>query len=67
MTLLRGAVPSDRAGMLAALEQVRRCWRDARLAPAEKYTEAEAERLFRAVGAFMGALAGFVAREGAED
>ena len=66
MALVRGALPSDRAGVLAALEQVRRCWRGARLMPAEKYTEAEAERLFHAVGAFMAALAGFVAREAAE-
>jgi hypothetical protein len=66
VALLRNAVPSDRTGMLAALEQVRRCWRGARLVPAEKYTEAEAERLFRAVGAFMAALAEFVARETAE-
>lgn len=58
MSLLRGSVPADRAEAVAALEQVRRCWRGARLAPAEKYTEAEAERLFRAVGAFMTALAG---------
>ena len=57
VSLLRESTPADRAGVLAALEQVRRCWRGARLVPAEKYTEAEAERLFRAVGAFMAELA----------
>jgi hypothetical protein len=53
ISLLRGAADGDRTRALAALDQVRRCWRGARLVPAEKYTEAEAERLFRAVGAFM--------------
>jgi hypothetical protein len=57
MALLRGAIGAEQAGLLSALEQVRRCWRSARLVPTEKYTEAEAERLFRAVGAFMGELA----------
>jgi hypothetical protein len=53
----RAAGP-DQPGVLSALEHVRRCWRGARLVPAEKYTEAEAERLFRAAGAFMSALLG---------
>ena len=67
MALLRGAVGADGRGVISALDKVRRCSRGARLAPAEKYTEAEAERLFRAVGAFMEALAGFVPREATED
>jgi hypothetical protein len=57
MAVLRGALRADQAGLLAALDQVRRCWRGARLVPMEKYTEAEADRLFRAVGAFMAELA----------
>lgn len=57
MARLREAAGPDQADLVAALEQVRRCWRGARLMPAEKYTEAEAERLFRAAGAFMAALA----------
>jgi hypothetical protein len=57
MAELRGALAADQAGLLAALDQVRRCWRGARLVPVEKYTEAEADRLFRAVGAFMAELA----------
>lgn len=62
MASLRSAAPADQAGMLAALDQVRRCWRGARLVPVEKYTEAEAERLFRAARAFMGELAESLAR-----
>lgn len=62
MALLRGKTGLDQAGLLAALEQVRRCWRDARLVPADKYTESEAERLFAAVGAFIGEVAGLLAR-----
>ena len=57
MAVLRRALGADQAGLLAALDQVRRCWRGARLVPVEKYTEAEADRLFRAVGAFMAELA----------
>ncbi len=66
MALLRGAAGADQAELLSALEQVRRCWRGARLVPAEKYTEAEAERLFRAVGAFMEELTRFASREASE-
>jgi len=62
MALLRGAESQGQAPLLAALEQVRRCCRSARLAPAEKYTETEAERLFRAVGAFMAEAANVLAR-----
>ena len=58
MARLREAAGPDQAAVLAALEQVRRCWRGARLVPAEKYTEAEAERLFRAASVFMSTLAG---------
>ncbi|HVC62617.1 MAG TPA: hypothetical protein VND19_19905 [Acetobacteraceae bacterium] len=57
LSLLRAAAPAVQGGVLAALDEVRRCWRGTRLVPAEKYTEAEAERLFRAVGAFMAELA----------
>ena len=65
MARLRGAESPGQAALLAALEQVRRCCRSARLAPAEKYTETEAERLFRAVGVFMAEAAGVVARHSA--
>jgi len=65
MTLLRGTMPADQAPLLAALEQVRRCCRSARLAPADKYTEAEAERLFHAVGAFTNELATVLDRRAA--
>jgi hypothetical protein len=57
MPPLRKAVPADRTGLTRALDGVRRCWRSARLAPMEKCTEAEAERLFQAVGTFMAELA----------
>ncbi|HUN42913.1 MAG TPA: hypothetical protein VMU81_21685 [Acetobacteraceae bacterium] len=53
MAVLRGTASREQVPLLAALDQVRRCCRGARLAPADKYTEAEAERLFHAVGAFM--------------
>jgi hypothetical protein len=56
MAALQGALGADGASLLAALDEVRRCWRGAGLLPVEKYTEAEADRLFRAVGAFMAEL-----------
>ena len=62
----RAGVLTGGAGVLTALEQVRRCWRGARLVLAEKYTEDEAERLFRAVGTFMAALAGLAPSEAAQ-
>jgi len=67
IALLRGVAGPDPTGIVQALEHVRHCSRGARLAPAEKYTEAEAERLFRAVAAFMAALASFAPRDGAEE
>jgi hypothetical protein len=63
MATLRHALSAEHAVVLAALEQVRRCWRGARLVPADKYTEAEAERLFRAVGMLMEAIAGLALGE----
>ena len=46
------AAGSAPTGVILALEQVRRCARGARLGARQEYTEAEAERLFRAVAAF---------------
>ena len=65
MALLRGTASPGQRPLLAALDQVRRCCRCVRLAPAEKYTEAEAERLFRAVGAFMAEAADVMAERAA--
>jgi len=65
LTLLRSTTPPEQAPLLAALEQVRRCCRGARLVPADKYTEAEAQRLFRTVGAFMAELAAVLGRRSA--
>lgn len=58
MTRLRQAPAAHALSpSLRALEAVRRCWHGAALSPAQKYTEAEAERVFQAVGAFMAAMA----------
>jgi hypothetical protein len=65
ISLLRSTASAGQSSLIAALEQVRRCWRNTRLVPAEKYTEAEAERLFRAVRSFMGELAEHLARRSA--
>ncbi|HEY1932674.1 MAG TPA: hypothetical protein VGG99_11720 [Acetobacteraceae bacterium] len=57
MTRLRASGRPELAGVASALADVRRCARGPRLVPEEKYTEAEAERLFQAVGGFVRELA----------
>ncbi|HTZ71986.1 MAG TPA: hypothetical protein VMB71_15115 [Acetobacteraceae bacterium] len=63
--LLSNTMPAEQGPLLAALEQVRRRYRGSRLAPIDKYTEAEAERLFHAVGVFMTELAAVLERRAA--
>ena len=53
LSTIRENTPPEVTGVAAALEQVRRTWRGSRLVHTEKYTEAEAERLFAAVGTLM--------------
>jgi len=50
---LRALDRPELAGVATGLAHVRRWSRGARLMPGDKYTEAEAERLFHAVGAFL--------------
>jgi hypothetical protein len=57
MAQLRASARPELAGVMSALADVRRCSRGRRLVPEEKYTEAEAERLFQAVGGFVRELA----------
>ena len=55
--LLPDASDTGLGDLRDALELIRRRWRSATLAPADKYTEEEAEQIFQAVGRFMRALA----------
>jgi len=54
-SLLRSGCPP---ALAAALHGLARCWRAPGLAPAAKYTEAEAILLFQALGGFMREVAG---------
>ena len=53
------------SGLVAALDAVRRGWRGATLQVGPKYTEEEAERIFRLVEAFMRRLAELCDEDGA--
>jgi hypothetical protein len=56
MRLLHRAADVGFGTAAEALDEVRRRWCGGSLVPAEKYTEAEAERIFQAIGGFMRAL-----------
>jgi hypothetical protein len=56
LRLLRRSPREEFAGVIALLEGIRKQWRAPSLLPCSKYTESEAEKIFRAVGDFMRAL-----------
>ena len=57
LAALASTCPASLAPVLSQVKRIRRRWRAPGLFPAEKYTEAEAERVFQSVGAFMRELA----------